>query len=151
LKACLCRYAKALSGVLEKGAAHHATGRDTCPRTGAPTGVRACEGSGLRRGTTPTSKNRSAACRAQKSDRTAPGAFAKNEVCSRTVLSRCYGPEPETTCSFPELEIFTIGSGAQLIVRENFNDDLVSRCFEQPSETALFPRQPCNEVRIWRL
>ena len=100
--------AKTVSGVLAEIAVHHRTLSTTCdsyPRTGATTGARAGDRAGLRGSATPTPESRSTLCGVEEPDRTAEGALAENEACSRTILSRGYSPEPETTGSFPEIEI----------------------------------------------
>ena len=88
--------------------------RDPCPRTGATTGARAGDRAGLRGRATPTPESRSALCGVEEPDRTAQGAFEENEACSRTILSRGYSPEPETTGSFPKIEISRISHGSHL-------------------------------------
>ncbi len=96
---------EALSRPPAKSAMHQgplSADRDPCPRSGTTTGTRACDRSGLRGSATPTPESRSTLCRTEEPDRTAQGAFAENEACSRTVLSRGYSAELETTGSLPK-------------------------------------------------
>ena len=74
---------------------------DPCPRSGATTGTRANNRAGFRGRATPTPESRSTLCGVEEPDRTAQGALAQNEACSRTILSRGYSAEPETTGSLP--------------------------------------------------
>src|SRR6201984_3702652 len=103
--------------MLAQIAVHHRTLSTTCdsyPRTGATTGARAGDRAGLRGSATPTPESRSTVCGVEEPDRTAQGAFAENEACSRTILSRGYSPEPETTGSFPKIKISRISHGVDL-------------------------------------
>src|ERR1700720_2958127 len=86
--------------------------RDPCPRTGATTGARACDRSGLRGSATPES--RSTLYGVEEPDRTAKGALAENEACSRTILSRGYSAKLETTGSLPKIKISRISHGSDL-------------------------------------
>ena len=88
--------------------------RDPCPRTGATTGTRADDRSGFRGRATPTPESRSTVCGVEEPDRTAQGALAENEACSRTILSRGYSAELETTGSLPKIEISRISHGSDL-------------------------------------
>jgi hypothetical protein len=109
--------AKTVSGVLAQIAVHQRTvsaNCDPCPRTGATTGARACGSSGLCCSTTPAPESRSTLCGVEELDRTAEGPLAENEACSRTVLSRGYSPELETTGSLPKIEISRISHGSDM-------------------------------------
>src|ERR1700756_1556955 len=88
--------------------------RDPCPRTGATTGARAGDRAGLRGSATPTPESRSTLCGVEEPDRTAKGALAENKACSRTILSRGYSPELETTGSLPKIKISRISHGSDL-------------------------------------
>src|SRR5215472_4651453 len=88
--------------------------RDPCPRTSATTGTRADDRSGFRGSATPTPESRSTVCGVEEPDRTAQGALAENEACSRTVLSRGYSAELETTGSLSKIQISRIGHGSDL-------------------------------------
>ena len=115
--ACVRGHAEALSRLPAKSAMHErplSADRDPCPRTGATTGTRAGDPAGLRGSATPTPKSRSTVCGVEEPDRTAQGALAENQACSRTVLSRGYSPEPETTGPLPKIEISRISHGAGL-------------------------------------
>ena len=110
-------HAEALSRLPAKSAMHQgplSADRDPCPRSGATTGTRAGDRAGLRGSATPTPESRSTLCGVEEPDRTAQGALAENEACSRTVLSRGYSPEPETTGSLPKIEISRISHGSDL-------------------------------------
>ena len=115
--ACVCGYAEALSRLPAKSAMHQgplSADRDPCPRTGATTGTRAGDRSGFRDSATPTPESRSTVCGIEEPDRTAQGALAENEARSRTVLSRSYSPELETTGSLPKIEISKISHSSDL-------------------------------------
>src|ERR1700752_2405880 len=88
--------------------------RDPCPRSGTTTGTRADDRAGFRGSATPTPESRSTLCGVEEPDRTAKGALAENQACSRTVLSRSYSPELETTGSLPKIEISRISHGSDL-------------------------------------
>src|ERR1700755_2248159 len=88
--------------------------RDSCPRSGTTTGTRTDDRSGLRGSATPTPESRSTLCGVEEPDRTAQGALAKNQACSRTVLSRGHSPELETAGPLPKIEISRISHGADL-------------------------------------
>jgi hypothetical protein len=62
----------------------------------------------------PTPESRSTLCGIEEPDRTAQGALAENEACSRTVLSRGYSPKLETTGPLPKIEISRTNHGADL-------------------------------------
>ena len=109
--------AKTVSGVLAEIAVHHrplSADRDPCSRSGATTGTRANDRSGFRGSATPTPESRSTLCGVEEPDRTAQGAFKENEACSRTILSRGYSAELETTGSLPKIEISRISHGSDL-------------------------------------
>jgi hypothetical protein len=109
--------AKTVSGVCAQIAVHHWTlsaNCDPCPRTSATTGTRAGDRSGFRGSATPTPESRSTLCGVEEPDRTAKGALAEKEACSRTVLSRGYSAELETTGSLPKIKISRISHGSDL-------------------------------------
>src|SRR6266481_9041530 len=115
--ACVCGYAEALSRLPAKSARHQgplSADRDPCPRSGATTGARAGERASLRGSATPTPESRSTLCGVEEPDRTAEGALAENQACSRTVLSRGYSAELETTGPLPKIETSRISNGADL-------------------------------------
>ena len=110
-------YAKAVSGLPAKSAMHQgplSADRDPCPRSGATTGTRTGDRSGFRGSATPTPESRSTVCGVEEPDRTAQGALAENQACSRTVLSRSYSPELETTGPLPKIKISRISHGSDL-------------------------------------
>src|SRR6516225_6667274 len=115
--ACVCGHAEALSRLSAKSAMHQrplSADRDPCPRTSATTGTRAGDRAGFRGSATPTPESRSTVCGVEEPDRTAQGAFEENEACSRTILSRGYSPELETTGSLPKIQISRISHGSDL-------------------------------------
>src|SRR6201988_2080171 len=96
---------------------HHRTlsaNCDPCPRSGTTTATRAEDRASFRGSPTPTPESRSTLCGIEEPERTAKGALAENQACSRTVLSRSYSPELETTGSLPKIKISRISHGSDL-------------------------------------
>ena len=126
--------------------------RDLCPRTGATTGTRAGDRAGFRGSATPTPESRSTVCGVEEPDRTAQGALTENEACSRTILSRGYSAELETTGTLPKIEISRISHGSRSEIEKRKRDAPTGK--QKPRSKLLtagdfLETHPCFATPIW--